>query len=138
MDPRDEALLALVGSPEVRAHLATSNTGVYIVRSDGYIVWASPTMEAVTGRGPHDLVGRNGWNIFVSPEDLPKVAEFRALLSEGDGTLWTQLLMPGGGREWFRIDTFVRGGGIVCAFHREKDPMMRHAHHFIRTRSRRT
>ncbi|MFA5944619.1 MAG: PAS domain-containing protein [Candidatus Thermoplasmatota archaeon] len=137
MNPGDAALLALAGSPEVRAHLAYPNTGVYIVRPDGHIIWASPSMEAVTGYRPQDLVGRNGWDIFVAPEDLPKVAEFRAMLAEGDGTLWTRLLTPGGAREWFRIDTSIRGGGIVCAFHRENEPAMRHTHYFIRSRSNR-
>ena len=135
MRPGDDRLVAFKDSPEVKAHLAVRNTGVYIVRADGHIVWASPSMEAVTGRRPQDLVGRNGWDVFVPPEALADVVRFRALLSEGDGTIWMPLVMPGGGREWFRVDTMLREGGIACAFRREGDPAMRHLHHFIRPRA---
>jgi PAS domain S-box-containing protein len=131
---RDERLLALADSSEVKAHLAVRNTGVYIVRPDGHIVWASPSMEAVTGRRPADLVGRNGWDVFVPREDFSHVAHFRALLSDSDGTVWMRLKMPGGTLPWFRVDTMLRAGGIVCAFHREPDPAMWYAHEFMRPR----
>jgi PAS domain S-box-containing protein len=131
----DDRLLALAQSSEVLAHLATRNTGVYILRANGHILWASPSMEQVTGRRPQDIVGRNGWDVFVPPEDLAEVADFRAKLSEGDGTLWMRLRMPGEGREWFRVDTLLREGGIVCAFRRENDPAMQHPHRFMRPRT---
>lgn len=132
----DGPLLTFAGSSEVRAFLATPRTAVYIVRPDGHIVWASPSMLDVMGRTPQDLVGRNGWDAFVPPEELPHVASFRAALADGDGTLWSPLLMPGGGREWFRVDTLLRAGGIVCAFRREDDLAMRHRHSFLRPRPR--
>jgi PAS domain S-box-containing protein len=134
MAPDDARLLALANGAEVRAHLATPRTGVYIVRADGHIVWASPSMQAVTGRAPLELTGRNGWDVFVPPEDLAAVAEFRARLSEGDGTLWMRLRMPDDGRAWYRVDTMVREGGIVCAFRPEGDPAQQHLHHFMRPR----
>lgn len=134
--PGDEALLALAQSVEVRAHLAVPNTAVYIVRPDGQIVWASPSMEAVTGRKPAELVGRNGWDVFVPAEELSHVAHFRALLAESDGTLWMRLKMPDGTRPWFRVDTMLRAGGIVCAFRREADPGQWHPHQFMRPRRR--
>lgn len=130
----DARLLALADSPEVKAHLATRNTAVYIVRADGHIVWASPSMEAVLARRPSELVGRNGWDVFVPPEDLPQVAEFRAQLSDADGTIWMRIRMPGDDRQWFRVDTMVRAGGIVCAFRPERDPAMRYPHTFMRPR----
>lgn len=125
---RDDALLALATSPEVGAHLAEPGTGVYIVRSDGHIVWASPSMKEATGRGPEELVGRNGWEVFVPREVLEPVAEFRAHLDQRDATIWMPLVMPGGGREWYRIHAMVRAGGIVCAFRREPDPAQRYLH----------
>jgi PAS domain S-box-containing protein len=134
--PGDEELLALAGSVAVRAHLAIPNTAVYIVRPDGHIVWASPSMEAVTGRKPEDLVGRNGWDVFVPADDLPHVAKFRALLSEADGTVWMRLKMPDGTLPWFWVDTMLRAGGIVCAFRRELDPAQWHPHQFMRPRRR--
>lgn len=133
-DPADDRLRALADGREVQSHLATPNTGVYIVREDGHIVWASPSMEAVTGRAPKDLVGRNGWDVFVPPEDLRHVVNFRALLSEADGTIWMRLRMPGEARQWFRVDTMMREGGIVCAFRPEKDPARQHPHTFMRPR----
>jgi PAS domain S-box-containing protein len=125
---RDDALLALAASPEVRAWLAQPGVGVYVVRSDGHIVWASPSMKAATGRAPDELVGRNGWEVFVPREVLEPVAEFRARLDEGDATIWMPLAMPGGGRDWYRVASMARAGGIVCAFHREPDPAQRYLH----------
>lgn len=130
----DEARRALADSPEVKAYLATRNTAVYIVRPDGHIVWASPSMAAVMGHAPEDLVGRNGWDVLVPPEEMPHVAAFRAALADGDGTLWSPLRIPGDKRDWFRIDTMLRGDAIVCAFRRESDPIMRHRHFFMRPR----
>ena len=128
----DKALLALAESALVRSHLLVKGTGVYIVRQDGFIVWASPQMKEVTRRGPDELVGRNGWDVFVPPEDLEEVARFRALLSEADGTIWMRLRMPDDGREWYRVDCAIRSGGIVCAFRCEHDPTEQYHHTFMR------
>lgn len=125
---------ALAGSSEVRRHLGGPKTGVYIVRGDGHIVWASPSMKEVTGRGPPELIGRNGWDVFVPPEDLPTVAQFRALLSDGDGVIWMRLVMPDGGRAWYRVDTWLREGFILCAFKPEADTARQYAHHHIHPR----
>lgn len=131
---KDDRLLALVPTPEVQAHLAVPHTGVYVIRADGHIVWASPSMKEATGRGPSELLGRNGWGVFVPPEDLQAVVGFRALLSEGDGTVWMRLRMPDESRQWFRVDALVREGGIVCAFRRETDPALQFHHQLMRAR----
>lgn len=128
----DEALLELAKSALVRSHLRVPGTAAYIVRADGFIVWASPQMEEVTRRAPGDLVGRNGWDVFVPPEDLEDVARFRAFLSQSDGIIWMRLRMPDDGREWYRVDCAVREGGILCAFHREHDPTEQYPHTFMR------
>jgi len=131
----DDPLLAFADSPEVKAFLAVPNTGVYIVRPDGHIVWASASMAHVAGWAPAELVGRNGWDVLVPSDELPHVAAFRAALADGDGTLWTPLCTPGNKRDWFRVDTLLRAGGIVCAFRREGKAEMRHPHFFLRPRS---
>ncbi len=118
----------LVASQEVRGSLALPRTGVYIVRQDGHIVWASPSMEQATGRRPEDLVGRNGWDVFVPAEDLEQVARFKASLADADGILWMRIPMPAGPREWFRVDTWVREDHIVCAFRQERDRSEHHIH----------
>ncbi len=120
------AVAALAESPEVRRHLAVRNTGVYIVRQDGHIVWASPSMLEVTGRDPKDLVGCNGWDVFVAQEDLQAVMRFKVQLTATDGVLW-MCDRKGDGR-WYRIDTWVREGYIFCAFHVERDPAEQHLH----------
>ena len=132
--PDDPKVVALAASPEVRRHLAVPRTGVYIVRSDGLILWASPSMKEATGRGPDELVGQNGWDVFVPPEDLTAVARFRAMLAEGDGIIWMRLVMPGGGRSWYRVDVWVRDTHILCAFRAEADPTKHHLHHHIQPR----
>lgn len=132
----DAALLALADTPEVKAWLRDPHTGLYIVRADGHIVWASPSMGEVTGRTPQQLVGQNGWDVFVPPENLAEVAHFRALLSDGDGVIWMPLRMSSGGRTWFQVDTILRRGGIVCAFRRETDPAQHHLHYAMRPRPR--
>lgn len=131
-----EAVARLAASPEVAAHLRRPGTGVYIVEQDGRIVWASPSMREATGRPPEDLLGRNGWDVFVPPEDLQEVAHFKALLADSDGLLWMRLRMPGPGerREWYRVDTWVREGLIACAFRREPDPSMHRIHFQMRPR----
>ena len=128
----DEALLALADSALVKSYLRQPRTGVYIVRGNGFIVWASASMKEVTRRGRDELVGRNGWDVFVPPEDLADVARFRALLSQADGTVWMRLRMPDDGREWYRVDAAIRAGGIVCAFRREHDPSEQYHHTFMR------
>ena len=133
--PEDDRLVALAGAPEVKDRLAEAGTAVYIVRADGHIVWASPSMEPVMQRRPQDLVGRNGWDVFVPPEDLPQVAEFRAQLSDEDGAIWMRIVMPGGGRDWFCVDILMWAGGIVCAFRREDDPALRYPHLAMRPRT---
>ena len=134
MAPAPDPLLSLADSAEVRAYLSQPNTGVYVVRPDGHIVWASPSMGEVVGRAPEELVGRNGWDVFVPREVLPQVAEFRARLSEADGVLWMPLKMPGDGRRWYRVDTILRRGGIICAFHPEDDPAQAYVHSDLRPR----
>ena len=128
----DAALLRLAESPLVKSYLGVPGTSVYIVRADGFIVWASPQMKEVTRRAAQDIVGRNGWEVFVPPEDLEEVARFRAQLSSADGTVWMRLRMPDDGREWYRIECAIREGGIVCAFHREHDPSEQYHHTFMR------
>ena len=127
----DTDLLRWAGSPWVRAHLSVPGTAVYIVRSDGFIVWASPQMKDVTHRAADELVGRNGWDVFVPPEDLEDVARFRAQLASADGTIWMRLRMPDDGREWYRVACAIRSGGILCAFHREYDPSEQYHHTFM-------
>lgn len=119
---------ALAASDQVQHHLRDPRTGVYIVRSNGDIVWASPSMRQATGRGPEDLVGRNGWDVFVLPEELPAVARFRALLSQGDGTIWMRIRTGDGRTPWFRVDTWLRDGHILCAFRQEPDASLHHVH----------
>lgn len=128
----DAALHALADTTLVQSHLRVPRTGVYIVRANGFIVWASESMREVTRRGPEDLVGRNGWDVFVPPEDLADVARFRAMLSQADGTVWMRLRMPDDGREWYRVDAAIRAGGIVCAFRREHEPSEQYPHTFMR------
>lgn len=132
--PPDETVAALVSSPEVRRHLMQPGTGVYIVDHDGDILWASPSMQEVTGRSPQWLAGRNGWDVFVPPEDLAQVAGFKAALADGDGVVWMRVCMPDGAREWFRIDAWVREDCILCAFRREGDPAERRFHYLLRPR----
>jgi PAS domain S-box-containing protein len=125
----------LASSPAVRRHLAMPNTGVYIVRHDGHIVWASPSMATVTGRTPEELVGGNGWNIFVRPEDIPEVARFKAALTASDGILWMPDRKPGTeGPRWYRIDTWVESDHILCAFRAERDASEHHLHYVLRPR----
>ena len=116
-----DVVAELAESAEVRRHLAMPNTGVYIVRQDGDIVWASASMETVTGRAPSDLVGRNGWAVFVPPEDIPQVAGFKVRLNDSDGVVWMRLRMPTGPPVWFRVDAWVRQDHILCAFKAERD-----------------
>lgn len=124
----------LAESPTVRRHLAQPNTGVYIVRDDGHIVWASPSMQAVTGRPPQDLVGANGWNVFVRPQDVPEVARFKAALANSDGTIWLQDRRPETPTRWYRIDTWVEQGHILCAFRLERQASEQHLHFVLRPR----
>ncbi len=131
--PDDDArLLALAASSTARSYLAIRGTGVYVVRPDGHIVWASPSMGDVTGFAPADLVGKNAWGMFVPPEGLPAMAEFRAKLSVADGTVWASLVTAGGKRAWIRADAVMRDGGILVAMRRETDPAEQHAHTFMR------
>lgn len=120
----------LAASPEVRRHLAFPGTGVYIVRQDGHIVWASPSMEKVTGRAPAALIGRNGWEVFVPPEDVPTVTAFKVRLNDHDGILWMRLRMANGPPVWHRVDTWVRQDHILCAFKLERD-QAEWRHHFV-------
>jgi PAS domain S-box-containing protein len=129
-----DVVAELAASPEVRHHLAFRGTGVYIVRQDGHIVWASPSMLEVTGRAPSDLIGRNGWEVFVLPEDLPKVTDFKVRLIDQDGTVWLRLRMPTGPPVWYRVDTWVRKDHILCAFKVERDAAEWHPHFHMRPR----
>ena len=133
----DDVVTALAASPEVKRHLAALNTGVYIVRQDGHIVWASPSMDPVTGRPPSDLVGRNGWEVFVPGDDLPQVAAFKARLADSDGIVWMRLRMPHGDPRWYRVDAWVRQDHILCAFKVERDPGEWHHHFVLRPRPHR-
>lgn len=128
----DAGWQALTKSPEVTRFLAAPRTAVYIVRDDGHIVWASESMRQVLGRAPGQLIGRNGWDIFVPPEDLQAVARFKAHLSEADGVLWMRVVMPDASRAWYRVDTWVRRGFILCAFKPEADASQ-HFVHFAMT-----
>lgn len=123
----DATWQALAKSPEVARFLGVPRTAVYIVRDDGHIVWGSDSMRQVLGRAPGQVVGGNGWDLLVPPEDLQDVARFKAHLSEADGVLWMRIVMPDGGRAWYRVDAWVRRGFILCAFRAENDP----AQHFI-------
>lgn len=129
-----DVVAELASSPEVRHHLAAPNTGVYIVRQDGHIVWASPSMEKVTGRAPGDLVGRNGWEVFVPQEDIPAMTGFKVRLVDNDGVVWSRIRMPSGPPAWFRVDTWVRQDHILCAFKPERDPGEWHFHFLMRPR----
>ena len=132
----EEALAALIASKEVRAHLAMPKTGVYIVRQDGHILWASPSMSDVTDRTAAELVGGNGWSIFVAPEDVQAVAQFKAHLASSDGMLWMKDRRLGNEPRWYRIDTWVRRDLILCAFRREKQPAEQYLHFVLRPRPR--
>lgn len=131
MDPAGHPLAA---SPTVRRHLAQPNTGVYIVRQNGDIVWASESMQAVTGRSASELVGGNGWTVFVRPEDVPEVARFKAALVGSDGTIWLQDRRPETPPRWYRIDTWREADHILCAFHVERQPAEHHLHFVLRPR----
>ncbi|MEK6974876.1 MAG: PAS domain-containing protein [Candidatus Thermoplasmatota archaeon] len=124
----------LAASPEVRRHLATPNTGVYIMRQDGDIVWASESMQAVTGRSPQDLVDRNAWEVFVPREDLSQVTEFKVRLTDGDGVLWMRVLVPNGSPVWYRATVWVRSNHILCAFKVELDQAEWRPHFIVRPR----
>ena len=130
----DDVVRALADSLEVRRHLSMPRTGVYIVRHDGHIVWASPSMLEVTGRAPGDLIGGNGWDVFVLPEELARVATFKAHLADADGVIWMRLRMPRGPPAWFRVDTWVRQEHILCAFRPEGDRGLHHVHWESRSR----
>lgn len=130
----DAVVAALAASPEVLRHLASPNTGVYIVRQDGQIVWASASMQAVTGRSPAELVGRNGWDVFVAPEDVSDVAAFKVRLSDSDGVVWLPLRMPSGPPKWYRVDCAVRNDHIICAFRVEPGRHEWHIHFVLRPR----
>lgn len=114
----------------MRRHLAQPNTGVCVVQQDGVILWASPSMQQVTGRAPAQLVGANGWALFVRPEDLGEVARFKAGLTHADGVLWLPDRIPATPPRWFRIDAWLESGHILAAFHLERDPA-EHRLHFV-------
>lgn len=129
-----EGILAISQSAEVRRFAAAPNTGVYVVRHDGDIVWASASMKQATGRSPEDLLGLNGWDVFVPPEDFAEVARFKAGLSGGDGVVWMRLRTPEGGTAWYRVECGIRSEFIVCAFKPERDPARHHLHWEYRPR----
>lgn len=122
---------ATLDAPAVRAALARPGTGVYVVDLDGNIQWASPGMADVTGWAPSHLVGRSAWGILVPPEVLPEVARFKAHLSDSDGCIWMPVVDPQGLRRWCRVDTWVVGRYIACAFQAEPSPS-RHRVHFVK------
>ncbi|HUR25634.1 MAG TPA: PAS domain-containing protein [Candidatus Thermoplasmatota archaeon] len=132
MQPGDDRLLALMDSKEAKAHLGVPGTVVFIVRRDGHVLWVSPTVEAVLGHRPADVVGRNGWNLFVAKEDVHALAEFAAQLSEGDLTAWVPILHADKSKAWFRVDALNREGGLVVAYRHEPDPAQHHFHSMVR------
>ena len=134
--PDPAALLWVADSPEVQAFLREPRTAVYIVRRDaghdGEIVWASASLRYVLGFRPQDVVGRNAWNVFVAPEDIPHTAPYSARMAEGDLTAWAPLLRPDGTRLWVRFDALNRAGGVVIAFRPETDAREHHFHGKVR------
>ena len=120
----------------MKAFLREPQTAVYIVRRDpghdGEIVWASPSLEAVLGWRPQDVVGRNAWGVFVAASDLKDAAQYSARMSEGDLQAWAPLLRPDGTKLWVRFDALNRAGGIVIAFRPEPEPREHHFHGFVR------
>jgi PAS domain S-box-containing protein len=132
MPPGDDRLLALVGSQEVLAYLQNPRTVVFIVRRDGHILWVSPTVEQVLGRRPADVVGQNGWNVFIAKEDIAALGAFNAQLAEGDISAWIPVVMVDGSKAWFRVDAMNREGGLLVAYRRELDPAQQHLHSVVR------
>lgn len=132
MQPGDDRLLALVGSKEAQAYQQQPGTVVFVVRRDGYILWVSPTIEAVLGHRPEQVVGHNGWNLFVAKEDVHALAEFSAQLSEGDLTAWVPIVHADRSKAWFRVDALNREGGLLVAYRRERDPAQQHFHSLVR------
>jgi PAS domain S-box-containing protein len=124
----DAALVALSRSSEVQAFLSSPGTAVYILRRDGHIVWASPSIQDVLGYRPEDLVGRNGWGALLEPQDVRPAAVYSAQLTEGDLLGWAPLKRGDGRREWYRFDALNREGGMVLAVRRETDPKEHHFH----------
>lgn len=132
--PVAHAVAELATSSEVRRHLFVPNTGVIIVQHDGHVVWASPSIEKVVGRSPADLVGRNAWELFVFPEDVPRITAFKVRLNESDGIVWGALRMPTGPPLWCRVEAGVRKDHILCAFRVERDQAEWHPHFVLRPR----
>lgn len=126
------ALVAFGTSPEVQAYLSRPGTAAYIVRRDpghdGVIVWASPSLKAVLGFRPEDVVGRNAWGVFVAPEDLHDAAQYSARMSEGDLTAWAPLRTAAGAKVWVHFEALNRAGGVVILFRPEPDPRQHHFH----------
>lgn len=128
MSSNDDVLRALAKSREVRQLARLPKTAVYIARREGFVLWATPSFAEVTGHRPEDLVGRNAWDIFPAPEDLPAAAETSAALTANDITCWLRLKRADGQKDWFRIDALNREGGVVLTFRREDDEAQRHFH----------
>ena len=133
----DDALRGLASSREVKALLKLPKTAVYIARRDGFVLWASPNFRDVTGHEAAQLVGRNAWDVFPAPEDLPAAAEASAALSNEDITVWLRLVRADGRKDWFRLDALNREGGVVLSFRHEEDAAQRYFHHLPYTPERR-
>jgi len=70
---------------------------VMLLGSEGEIVLANPAMQAFTGRTEAELVGRPFWEVYVTPEDVPRARlAVSAAVSGG-----TSFLDEG---TWFRGD----------------------------------
>ena len=103
---------ALVES-EAHYRLLAENTSDVVIRWDdgARVVWVSPSVEAVLGWKPQELIGRHISELLFA-EDLARISELKkAILARGevDGSVEGRYATSAGGWRWMA----VRGHAIV-------------------------
>ena len=69
-----------------RALIDHIDDGIELVDAEGYVRYASPSVERILGNPPDEYVGRNGLD-FIHPDDLADAAAKLAQVGQGMGQL---------------------------------------------------
>jgi len=89
---------------------------VFLMDEAGQCDWVSPSLEPLTGWTVAEMVRRRGFDL-VHPEDLPIVAQHRALLRDGgqDQRFEARLRLQDGSFRWFSLVLRWLGAGFSGA-----------------------